>query len=69
MMADWIVEAVDISGNSYFGIVPCLEYSTPDQLRLIVLKTVSTIALKLYSSNCDLEFLDIQRCLKISRTM
>ena len=32
MTPDWIVEALNIAGNSYFGIAPCLEYRSPDQL-------------------------------------
>lgn len=40
-----VVEAVDIAGNGLRGLVTGIEDVAPDELDLIVLKNVSTIAL------------------------
>ena len=33
MASDWIVEAVNVTANRFFGLPPCLEACAPDQLR------------------------------------
>ena len=45
MAPDGVVEAVDIAGNGLRGLVTAIEDGAPDELDLIVLKNVSTIAL------------------------